>query len=60
MNACGNRDYPVLGLTVCLRDTIAHHPAKKMAAEYRTTYMREIKILREQHTEMKSIRYLCS
>ena len=58
LNACGNRDLPGLGLTLCLRDRSALDQAKKMASEYRNDILAEIKILREQHKEMKSIRYL--
>ena len=37
LNACGNRDVPGLGLTLCLRDRIAFDEARKMAASTRTT-----------------------
>jgi len=58
LNACGNRDLPGLGLTLCLRDRSGLDQARKMAAEYRNNILTEINILREQHKEMKSIRYL--
>lgn len=58
LNACGNRDLPGLGLTLCLRDRSALDQARKLAAEYRSNILAEIRILREQHKEMKNIRYL--
>lgn len=58
LNACGNRDLPGLGLTLCLRDRSVLDQARKLAAEYRSNILAEIRILREQHKEMKNIRYL--
>jgi len=58
LNACGNRDLPGLGLTLCLRDKSALPNAKKLAREYKSHILREIGILREQSRMMKSIRYL--
>jgi hypothetical protein len=58
LNACGNRDLPGLGLTLCLRDRSALPEAKKLAREYKSHIRREIGILREQSRVMKSIRYL--
>lgn len=58
LNACGNRDLPGLGLTLCLRDRSALDQSRKLAAEYRSNILAEIRILKEQHKEMKNIRYL--
>jgi len=58
LNACGNRELPGLGLTLCLRDRSALDEAKRTAHEYRNNILREINILREQHKEMRNIRYL--
>jgi single-stranded-DNA-specific exonuclease len=58
LNACGNRDLPGLGLTLCLRDSSVLDQARQLAAEYRNNILAEIRILREQHKEMKNIRYL--
>ena len=58
LNACGNRDLPGLGLTLCLRDKSALTEAKKLASEYKSHIRREIGIMREQSRVMKSIRYL--
>jgi single-stranded-DNA-specific exonuclease len=58
LNACGNKDQPGLGLTLCLRDTTALHQARSIAAEYRNNILEEIKVLREQHKVLKNIRYL--
>lgn len=58
LNACGNRDLPGLGLTLCLRDRSALDHARMIAAEYRNYILSEIRILKEQHKEMKNIRYL--
>jgi single-stranded-DNA-specific exonuclease len=58
LNACGNRDLPGLGLTLCLRDKSALTEAKKLAREYKSHIRREIGIMREQSRVMKSIRYL--
>ena len=58
LNACGNRDVPGLGLTLCLRDKSALTEAKKLASEYKSHIRREIGIMREQSRVMKSIRYL--
>jgi single-stranded-DNA-specific exonuclease len=58
LNACGNRDIPGLGLTLCLRDKGALIDARRLASEYRDHIMDEIKFLRENHQEKKFIRYL--
>lgn len=58
LNACGNRDVPGLGLTLCLRDTSALGEARKLAAEYQGHILREIMALREQNKVMKNLRYL--
>lgn len=58
LNACGNRDVPGLGLTLCLRDSAALAEARKLAAEYKGHILREIGLLREKHKEMKNLRYL--
>jgi single-stranded DNA-specific DHH superfamily exonuclease len=58
LNACGNRDVPGLGLTLCLRDRSALGEARKLAAEYKGHILEEIKLLMEKHQEMKHIRYL--
>ncbi|VVB69904.1 DHHA1 domain protein [uncultured archaeon] len=58
LNACGNRDVPGLGLTLCLRDKSSLDEARKLAAEYKGHILREINILREQNRVMKNIRYL--
>lgn len=58
LNACGNRDVPGLGLTLCLRDRSALEEARKLAAEYKGHILGEIKLLMEKHQEMKNIRYL--
>ncbi len=58
LNACGNRDLPGLGLTLCLRDRSALSDARKLAAEYKGHILAEIKLLRENHQEMKNIRYM--
>jgi len=58
LNACGNRDVPGLGLTLCLRDRSALPEAKKLAGEYQDHIRREIKLLRDQHKDLKNIRYL--
>ncbi len=58
LNACGNRDLPGLGLTLCLRDKSALVEARKLAAEYRGHILREMKLLREQSRTLKNIRYL--
>lgn len=58
LNACGNRDVPGLGLTLCLRDSTALGEARSLAAEYKGHILREIGLLREQHRELKNIRYL--
>jgi len=58
LNACGNRDVPGLGLTLCLRDKSALPVAKEMAAEYKRNIIHEIRILKEKHQELKNIRYL--
>ncbi len=58
LNACGNRDLPGLGLTLCLRDKSALPDARKLAFEYRDHILNEIKLLREKHQEKKFIRYL--
>jgi single-stranded-DNA-specific exonuclease len=58
LNACGNRDIPGLGLTLCLRDRSALGEARRLAAEYRGHILREISALREQSKVMKNLRYL--
>lgn len=58
LNACGNRDVPGIGLTLCLRDKTALEDARKLAAEYRGHILAEIKLLGDEHQEMKNIRYL--
>jgi single-stranded-DNA-specific exonuclease len=58
LNACGNRDLPGLGLTLCLRDKSALDLANSIAAEHRNNILAEIKVLREKHKELKNIRYL--
>jgi len=58
LNACGNRDVPGLGLTICLRDRTALSEARKLAADYKSHILREINILKEQNVVMKNIRYL--
>ncbi len=58
LNACGNRDVPGLGLTLCLRDAGAFSQAARMAAEYKGHILREIGLLREQNKVMKNIRFL--
>ncbi len=58
LNACGNRDVPGLGLTLCLRDTGALEQARKMAQEYKSHIRREIGMLREHNQVRGNIRYL--
>ncbi|MDD1752417.1 MAG: DHH family phosphoesterase [Methanotrichaceae archaeon] len=58
LNACGNRDLPGLGLALCLRDKSYLTEARKLAAEYEKHILREIKILHEEHKDLKNIRYL--
>ncbi len=58
LNACGNRDLPGIGLTLCLRDRGALIEAERLADEYREHILREIKLLREQSRQMKNLRYL--
>jgi len=58
LNACGNRDVPGLGLTLCLRDANALGEARRLAAEYKGHIQREIGLLRERNVLMKNIRYL--
>ena len=58
LNACGNRDVPGLGLTLCLRDTSALEQAKSLGQEYKGHILREIGMLREQNKVLKNIRYL--
>lgn len=58
LNACGNREVPGLGLTLCLRDRSALPEAQKFASEYRGHILREIRLLRDQHKDLKNIRYL--
>ena len=43
LNACGNRDVPGLGLTLCLRDRSALGEARKLADEYKGHILREMK-----------------
>jgi single-stranded DNA-specific DHH superfamily exonuclease len=58
LNACGNRDVPGLGLTLCLRDRSALGEARKLAQEYKSHILREMNLLREQSKVMANIRYL--
>lgn len=58
LNACGNRDVPGLGLTLCLRDSGALDQARSLAREYKGHIRREIGMLREQNRTLKNIRYL--
>jgi single-stranded DNA-specific DHH superfamily exonuclease len=58
LNACGNRDVPGLGLTLCLRDSSALGQAKRMAAEYKSYILREIGVLRSENKVGEHIRYL--
>ncbi|MCK9441102.1 MAG: DHH family phosphoesterase [Methanothrix sp.] len=58
LNACGNRDVPGLGLTLCLRDTGALEQARSLAQEYKGHIRREIGMLREQNQVLTNIRYL--
>jgi single-stranded DNA-specific DHH superfamily exonuclease len=58
LNACGNRDVPGLGLTLCLRDRSALGEARKLAQEYKSHILREMNLLREQNKVMTNIRYL--
>ena len=58
LNACGNRDVPGLGLTLCLRDKASLGEARRLAAEYKDHILREIGLLRERNVVMKNIRYL--
>ncbi len=58
LNACGNRDVPGLGLTLCLRDKSALEHARRLAADYKGHILREINTLRERNVVMKNIRYL--
>ena len=58
LNACGNRDLPGLGLTLCLRDRSALDEAKKLANDYKGHIRREISALREQNQVLKNIRYM--
>jgi single-stranded-DNA-specific exonuclease len=58
LNACGNRDLPGLGLTLCMRDKTALGEARRLAEEYKGHIIREIGLLREKHRERRHIRYL--
>ena len=58
LNACGNRDLPGIGLTLCLRDHCALLEAERLADEYKEHILREISLLREQSRQMKNLRYL--
>ncbi|MDM7935517.1 MAG: DHH family phosphoesterase [Methanothrix sp.] len=58
LNACGNRDLPGLGLTLCLRDRGGLGEARRLAAEYRGHILSEIEALRRQSLVMRNIRYL--
>ncbi|MFB3764259.1 MAG: DHHA1 domain-containing protein [Methanotrichaceae archaeon] len=58
LNACGNRDMPGLGLTLCLRNNAGLSEARRLASEYKGHILREIALLKEQHKELKNIRYL--
>ena len=52
------RSVAAIGLTLCLRDKTALEDARKLAAEYRGHILAEIKLLGDEHQEMKNIRYL--
>lgn len=58
LNACGNRDVPGLGLTLCLRDAGALRQARDLASEYRGHILREIGLLKAKSQLMKNIRYM--
>ncbi|NMB85379.1 MAG: DHHA1 domain protein [Methanosaeta sp. PtaB.Bin018] len=58
LNACGNRDVPGLGLTLCMRDKSALGEARRLASDYKGHILKEINALREQNETMKNIRYL--
>ena len=58
LNACGNRDLPGLGLTLCLRDRSALNEAKNLANDYKDHIRREISALRMQNQVLKNIRYM--
>jgi len=58
LNACGNRDVPGLGLTLCLRDASTLDQARSLALEYKGHILREIGMLREQNQVLTNIRYL--
>ncbi|MGA9099730.1 MAG: DHH family phosphoesterase [Methanotrichaceae archaeon] len=58
LNACGNRDVPGLGLTLCLRNNAGLSEARKLASEYKAHILREIGLLKEHHKELKNVRYL--
>ena len=58
LNACGNRDLPGIGLTLCLRDRGSLMEAERLRDEYREHILREISLLREQSRQMKNLRYL--
>ena len=58
LNACGNRDVPGLGLTLCLRDRGAYEQARRLAAEYRSYIIQEIGVLRSENRVKDHIRYL--
>lgn len=58
LNACGNRDLPGIGLTLCLRDRGSLIEAERLRDEYREHILREISLLREQSRQMKNLRYL--
>jgi single-stranded-DNA-specific exonuclease len=58
LNACGNRDVPGLGLTLCLRDRRALSEARRLAIEYKNYILKEIEILKKERKELKNIRYL--
>jgi len=58
LNACGNRDLPGVGLTLCLRDRGALIEAERLADEYKDHILREINLLREKNKKMNNLRYL--
>ncbi|MCJ7443756.1 MAG: DHH family phosphoesterase [Methanotrichaceae archaeon] len=58
LNACGNREDPGLGLTLCLRDRGALDQARRLANEYKSHILQEVKLLKEEHKELKNIRFL--
>jgi len=58
LNACGKMDMPGLGLTLCLRDEGALPECRSVGAKYKCLIMDGISFLKENHRELKHIRYL--